>query len=143
MHLWAFLIIVAQSRKFQKIVGASALVINEASDEPMGNLVMLNRHTGLKIYLVPHGMNQTKSENLLPYSQKTSGFAKKAPNCEFYSILQKNLIYIQLTLVRHLRAFTDGSSSGGGLLELEGFVVDCADKPSVSRTIETVNSLRR
>lgn len=66
MQIWAFLVVVAQSRKFQKTVGPSALLINEACNEPMGNLVMLNRHTNLKIYLIPHGMNQTRYTFLTP-----------------------------------------------------------------------------
>jgi len=66
VQIWAFLVVVAQSRKFQKVIGASGLLINEACNEPMGNLVMLNRHTGLKIYLMPHGMNQSRYTFLTP-----------------------------------------------------------------------------
>jgi len=66
IQIWAFLIVVAQARKFQKVVGPFALLINEACNEPMGNLVMLNRHTDLKIYLIPHGMNQSRYTFLTP-----------------------------------------------------------------------------
>ncbi len=66
VQIWAFLIVVAQTRKFQKFIGASGLLINEACNEPMGNLVMLNRHSDLKIYLAPHGMNQTRYTFITP-----------------------------------------------------------------------------
>lgn len=59
-QIWAFLFVVAQSRKLQLVTGASVLVINDAGAEPMGNLVSINRHTDTKIYLMVHGMNQTR-----------------------------------------------------------------------------------
>ena len=65
-QVWAFLFVVAQSRKFQQITGAQALVINGAGNEPMGNLVQINRHTDMKIYLTPHGMNMTMQTYLHP-----------------------------------------------------------------------------
>ena len=66
VQIWAFLIVIAQSRKLQRVVCPSALLINDADNEPMGNLVMLNRRTKLKIYLLPHGMNQTRFTFLTP-----------------------------------------------------------------------------
>lgn len=57
IQVWAFLIVVAQSKKFQKRFSTSALVINDALNEPMGNLVSLSQHLNCPIYLIPHGMN--------------------------------------------------------------------------------------
>ena len=65
-QVWAFLFVIAQSRKFQRITNFSVLLINDAGNEPMGNLVAFNRETDLKIFLLPHGMNIIRYAFLSP-----------------------------------------------------------------------------
>jgi len=107
-QVWAFLVVFAQCRKFQRVVRASALVINDVGTEPMGNLVAINRHTDMKIYLVTHGMNQTKYSffspgadqphlNYLTYGTDHAGFYRHGLKGEIK--LQTRLVGNPLTVV--------------------------------------------
>ena len=59
-ELWLFTIVLAQSRKLQRMTNFAALIVNGAGNEPMGNLVALNQRTGRRIYLVSHGLDVHK-----------------------------------------------------------------------------------
>jgi hypothetical protein len=107
-QIWAFLFVIAQSRKFQKTINASALLINDATNEPMGNLVSFNRDTKLKIYLLPHGMNVTKRSffapsvdhthvNYLAYGSHHSGFYRAY--LDENTKLQQSLVGSPLTVL--------------------------------------------
>ena len=65
-QIWPFLVVIAQSRKFHNRFKVSSLVINDALNEPMGNLVYFNKDTELKIYLIPHGMNLIRNIGFSP-----------------------------------------------------------------------------
>ncbi|MBI2585077.1 MAG: hypothetical protein HYW28_04275 [Rhodospirillales bacterium] len=70
-QVWPFLIVVAQTRKLQEVTGPSALFVNGAGNEPMGNLIAFNRHSGLPIYLMPHGMDLQKFAYFMPAVDNT------------------------------------------------------------------------
>ena len=120
-QIFAFLIVIAQSRKFQKITNASALLINDATNEPMGNLVSFNRDTGLKIYLLPHGMNVTKRSffapsvdhthvNYLAYGKNHSGFyrAYLDESIEIQQSLVGSPLTVHMNEIRNKRSSQHG-----------------------------------
>ena len=70
-QVWTFLIIIAQTRKLQKVTELSALFVNGAGCEAMGNLISFNRNSGLPIYLMPHGMDLQKFSYFMPAVDNT------------------------------------------------------------------------
>jgi len=59
-EIWAFLVVIAQSRRLQDLTGFSALFVNGGGNEPMGTLIAHNKDTDRKIYLMPHGMDMQR-----------------------------------------------------------------------------------
>lgn len=85
-QLWSFLIVVAQSRKLHRTLGYDALFVAGAGAEFMGNLVSLDRQSGRRVYLMPHGMNLHRSAYPMPASdhRHVTYLAFGADHTDFY-----------------------------------------------------------
>lgn len=69
-QIWSFLVVVAQSRRLHKLLGYNALFVAGAGAEFMGNLLALDRTSGRKVYLMPHGMDLQRKAYLMPGSDQ-------------------------------------------------------------------------
>jgi hypothetical protein len=69
-QIWSFLIVIAQSRKLHKVLNYDALFVAGAGAEFMGNLMALDRKSGRRVYLMPHGMDLQRQAYLMPGSDQ-------------------------------------------------------------------------
>ena len=70
VQIWPFLLVVAQSRRLRRLLGYDALFVAGAGAEFMGNLLTLDRTSGRKVYLMPHGMDLQRFAYLMPGSDQ-------------------------------------------------------------------------
>lgn len=70
-QIWPFLLVVAQSRRLHRVLDYQALFVAGAGAEFMGNLVALDRLSGRRVYLMPHGMDLQRFAYLMPGSDQT------------------------------------------------------------------------
>jgi hypothetical protein len=87
-EIWPFLVVVAQARKLQRLVGFDSLIVNGAGNEPMGILVALNRDTSRKVFLVSHGLDLHKIAIFCPVvdNPHVTHITYGSDHCDDYSL---------------------------------------------------------
>jgi hypothetical protein len=85
-QVWSFLVVVAQSRRLHRTLAYDALFVAGAGAEFMGNLVALDRNSGRRVYLMPHGLDLQRFAYPMPASDQphVTYLAYGSDHADFY-----------------------------------------------------------